>query len=143
MKMSFKLLTKILPIEIVITIHEYHDTYILNMNNVIKQIEKLNKDVEEYWYMDEIMYYMTEQEENNRLKLGLRVSPLDWPLPKKRCFIYWNEETPTLSEVTHPRDNWWLYQYDDGCYIYPSNIKQTDKVLHYLTTMDVIFTPVI
>ncbi len=133
--MSFKLLTKILPIEIVETIHEYHDTYILNMNNVIKQIEKLNKDVEEYWYMDEIMYYMTEREENNRLELGLRVSPLDWPLPKKRCFIYWNEGTPTLSEVTHPRDNWWLYQYDDGCYIYPCNKVSfnsiaTDKVLH-------------
>ncbi len=121
--MSFKLLTKILPIEIVITIHEYHDTYILNMNNVIKQIEKLNKDVEEYWYMDEIMYYMTEQEENNRLKLGLRVSPLDWPLPEKKCFRFWNiEETSILQEITNPRDHWWLYQYDDGCYMYPTNM---------------------
>ena len=119
--MSFKLLTKILPIEIVETIHEYHDTYILNMNNVIKQIEKLNKDVEEYWYMDEIMYYMTEREENNRLELGLRVCPLDWPLPEKKCFRYWDtEETPT--QVIQPRDNWWLYQYYDGCYIYPTNM---------------------
>lgn len=122
--MSFKLLNSVLPLELVKTIHEYHDTYILNMNNVIKQIEKLNKDLEEYWYIDEMLYYMTENEENNRLKLGLRVSPLDWPLPNKRCFRYWNTEaTPTLQEVTRPRDNWWLYQYEyDGCYIYPTNM---------------------
>jgi hypothetical protein len=101
------------------------------MKNVIKQIDKLNKDVEEYWYMDEIMYYMSEREEINRLELGLRVSPLDWPLPEKKCFRFWNtEETYTLQDITNPRDNWWLYQFDEGCYIYPSNIKQTDKVLH-------------
>ena len=121
--MTFKLLTNILPIEMVQTIYEYHDTYKLTMNNVINQIEKLNKDVEEYWHMDEIMYYMTEREEIRRLELGLRVSPLDWPLPEKKCFIYWNTEgTPNLSEVTHPRDNWWLYQHDDGCYMYPTNM---------------------
>jgi hypothetical protein len=122
--MSFKLLTNILPLEIVKTIHEYHDRYKLSMNNVIKQIEKLNKDLEEYWYMDEIMYYMTEREENNRLELGLRVSPLDWPLPERKCFRFWNEvQIPTLDEVTQPRDHWWLYQYNemDGCHIYPSN----------------------
>jgi len=73
--MSFKLLNNVLPLEIVKTIHEYHDTYKLKMNNVIIEIEKLNKDLEEYWYMDEILYYMTENEELNRLNLGLRVSP--------------------------------------------------------------------
>ena len=82
--MSFKLLNNVLPLEIVKTIHEYHDTYILNMNNVIKQIENLNNAVEEYWHMDEIMYYMTEREEIRRLELGLRVSPLDWSLPEKK-----------------------------------------------------------
>ena len=40
------------------------------MNNVIKQIKKFNKEIEEYWNMDEMLYYMTEQEENYRLKLG-------------------------------------------------------------------------
>ena len=119
--MSFKLLNNVLPLEIVKTIHEYDDTYILNMKNVIKQIEKLNKDVEEYWKMDEIMYYMTERDEINRLELGLRVSPLDWPLPQKRCFRFWNTEKPyTLQDITNPRDNWWLYQFDEGCYIYPT-----------------------
>lgn len=87
--MSFKLLNNVLPLEIVKTIHDYHDTYILNMNNVIKQIEQLNKDVEEYWIMDEIMYYMTENEERYRLKLGLPISVGDYPLPNKRCFIFW------------------------------------------------------
>ena len=29
------------------------------MNNVIKQIEKLNRDLEEYWVMDETFYYMS------------------------------------------------------------------------------------
>lgn len=121
--MSFKLLNNILPLEIVKTIYEYHDAYILNMKNVIKQIENLNNAVEEYWIMDEIMYYMTENEEINRLKLGLRVCPLDWPLPEKKCFRYWDtEETPTQSQVIQPRDNWWLYQYDDGCYMYPTNM---------------------
>lgn len=120
--MSFKLLTNILPLEIVKIIHEYHDTYKLSMNNVIKQIEKLNNAVDEYWYMDEIMYYMTEREENNRLKLGLPIS-MDWPLPEKKCFRYWSTSAmPTLEEVTHPRDNWWLYQYHDRCYIYPTNM---------------------
>ena len=122
-KMSFKLLNHLLPLEIVKTIHEYDNTYTLRMKNVIKQIEKLNKDVEEYWKMDEIMYYMTENEEINRLKLGLSVSPLDWPLPEKKCFRYWHpEETYTLQEFTNPRDNWWLYQHDDGCYMYPTNM---------------------
>tara|TARA_Y100000992_G_C21131687_1_gene426898 strand:- start:79 stop:459 length:381 start_codon:yes stop_codon:yes gene_type:complete len=121
--MSFKLLTNILPLEIVKTIHEYHDRYKLSMNNVIKQIEKLNKDMDEYWNFDEMLYYMTENEENYRLKLGLPMS-MDWPLPKKRCFRFWNEvQIPTLGEVTQPRDHWLLYQYDemDGCHIYPSN----------------------
>ena len=121
--MSFKLLTNILPIEIVKTIHEYDDTYILNMINVIKQIEKLNKDVEEYWIMDEKFYYMTENEEIYRLKLGLPISVGEWPLPKKKCFRFWNTTAiPTLQEVTPPRDNWWLYQYHDGCYMYPTNM---------------------
>ena len=120
--MSFKLLNNVLPLEIVRKIHEYDNTYVLKMNTVIKQIEKLNKDVEEYWHMDEIMYYMTEREEIRRLELGLRVSPLDWPLPEKNCFRFWNtEETSTLQEITNPRDNWWLYQHDDGCYMYPTN----------------------
>lgn len=120
--MSFKLLTNILPLEIVKTIYEYDNTYKLSMNNVIKQIEQLNNAVDEYWHMDEIMYYMTEKEESYRLKMGLPIG-MDWPLPKKKCFRFWNTETiPTLEEVTHPRDNWWLYQHDDGCYIYPSNM---------------------
>ena len=51
--MSFKILNNLLPLEIVKTIHEYDNTYILNMNNVIKQIDKLNKDIEEYWHIDE------------------------------------------------------------------------------------------
>ena len=121
--MSFKLLNNVLPLEIVKKIHEYDNTYVLKMKNVIKQIEKLNKDVEEYWHIDECLYYMTEEEESYRLKLGLRVSPLDWPLPEKKCFRYWDtEETSTLLEITNPRDNWWLYQYHDGCYIYPTNM---------------------
>ena len=121
--MSFKLLTNILPLEIVKTIHEYHDTYKLTMNNVVKEIEQLNNAVDEYWDFDEMLYYMTEREEIRRLELGLRVSPLDWPLPEKRCFRFWNTlHYPTLEEVTPPRDNWWLYQYQDGCYIYPTNM---------------------
>lgn len=124
--MSFKLLNNLLPLEIVKTIHEYDDTHILNMKNVIKQIEKLNKDVEEYWHVDECLYYMTEKEESYRLKLGLRVTPLDWPLPEKKCFRYWNtewiEETYTQSQMIQPRDNWWLYQYDGECYMYPTNM---------------------
>ena len=120
--MSFKLLTNILPLEIVKTIHEYHDTYKLTMNNVVKDIEKLNKDIDEYWDFDAMLYYMTEQEENNRLKLGLPIS-MDWPLPEKRCFRFWNRSLmPTLQEITQPRDNWWLYQYHDGCYMYPTNM---------------------
>ena len=120
--MFFKTLAQVLPLEIVNEIYDYDDTYKLSMKNVIKQIDKLNKDIEEYWDMDEILYYMTENEELHRLKLGLRVSPLDWPLPKKKCFRFWNTEaTPTLEVLTHPRDNWWLYQHDDGCYIYPTN----------------------
>tara|TARA_B100000424_G_scaffold269354_1_gene266118 strand:+ start:1811 stop:2206 length:396 start_codon:yes stop_codon:yes gene_type:complete len=122
--MSFKLLTNILPLEIVKIIHEYHDTYKLSMNNVIKQIEQLNNAVDEYWKFDEMLYYMTEQEENNRLKLGLPIT-MDWPLPEKKCFRFWNTETiPTLEEVTHPRNNWWLYQYHDECYIYPTNMTE-------------------
>lgn len=132
--MSFKLLTNILPLEIVKTIHEYHDTYKLTMNNVVKEIEQLNNAVDEYWDFDEMLYYMTEQEENNRLKLGLRVSPLDWPLPERKCFRFWNTSAmPTLEELTHPRDNWWLYQYHDGCYIYPTNMTtffQNKKLLN-------------
>jgi len=119
--MYFKDLTKVLPVDIVKEICEYDDRYKLRMKNVIKQIEKLNKDVEEYWYIDECLYYMTEKEEIHRLKLGLRVSPLDWPLPEKKCFRYWNTSAiPTLEEITPARDQWLLYQYDDGCYMYPS-----------------------
>jgi len=84
--MYFKDLTKVLPVDIVKEICEYDDRYKLRMENVIKQIEKLNKDVEEYWHIDECLYYMTEEEEIHRLKLGLRVSPLDWPLPEKKMF---------------------------------------------------------
>ena len=84
-------------------------------------IDKLKNDVDEYWHVDECLYYMTEEEEIYRSKLGLRVSPLDWPLPEKKCFRYWNaDETPTQSQLIQPRDNWWLYQYHDGCYIYPT-----------------------
>ena len=119
--MYFKILSGEFPIEIVKKICDYDDTYKLRMKKVILEIEKLNKDIEEYWHMDEIMYYMTEREEMRRLELGLRVSPLDWPLPEKKCFSFWDTEaTCTLQEVTRPRDHWWLYQYDDGCYIYPS-----------------------
>ena len=121
--MFFKTLAQVLPLEIVNEIYDYDDTYKLSMKNVINQIDKLNKDIEEYWYMDEILYYMTENEELHRLKLGLRVSPLDWPLPKKKCFRFWNTQSnPTLADVTEPRDHWWLYQFDEGCHIYPSNI---------------------
>ena len=122
--MYFKLLNNVLPLEIVKTICEYHDTYKLTMNDVIKQIEQLNNAIEEYWHMDEIMYYMTENEENNRLELGLRVSPLDWPLPEKKCFSFWSHaQSPhKLADVIEARNHWWLYQYDDGCYIYPSNM---------------------
>jgi len=123
--MSFKLLNNILPLEIVKTIYEYHDAYILNMKNVIKQIENLNNAVEEYWIMDEKFYYMTEREERYRFKIGLPINVGEWPLPEKKCFRYWNTEaTPKLQEqeVTHPRDNWWLYQHDDGCYMYPTNM---------------------
>lgn len=121
--MYFKLLTNILPIEIVEQICDYDDRHKLRMENVIKQIEKLNKDVEEYWHIDKCLYYMTEAEERYRLQLGLRVTNLDWPLPEKRCFRFWNTEaTPTQSYVTHPRNNWWLYQYHNGCYMYPTNM---------------------
>jgi hypothetical protein len=108
--MSFKLLNNVLPLEIVKTIHEYDNTYTLRMKNVINQIDKLKNDVDEYWYVDECLYYMTEEEESYRLKLGLRVTPLDWPLPGKKCFRYWNrewsEETSTQSQMIQPRDNW-------------------------------------
>jgi hypothetical protein len=121
--MFFKTLTQVLPIEIANEICDYDNTYKLRMNNVINQIKKINKAVEEYWDMDEILYYMTENEELHRLNLGLRVSPLDWPLPDKKCFRFWNTEaTPTLEVLTHPRDNWWFYQYDDGCYMYPTSM---------------------
>lgn len=95
--MSFKLLTNILPIEIVKIIYEYDDTYVLTMNNAIKQIEKLNKDIKEYWDMDKMLYYMTEQEENYRLKLGLPIMVSDWPLPEKRCFRFWNNRCESNS----------------------------------------------
>lgn len=126
--MFFKTLTQILPLEIVKEIYEYDDTYKLLMKNVMKQIDKLNKDVKEYWDMDEILYYMSDEEEIYRLKLGLCVSPLDWPLPEKKCFRFWNTEaTPTLEVLTHPRDNWWLYQYHDGCYMYPTSMSSFFK----------------
>ena len=84
--MFFKTLTQAFPIEIANEICDYDDTYKLRMNNVINQIKKLNKDVEEYWDMDEILYYMTENEERYRLKIGLPIS-IDWPLPDKKCSL--------------------------------------------------------
>tara|TARA_B100000927_G_scaffold287362_1_gene280136 strand:- start:195 stop:539 length:345 start_codon:yes stop_codon:yes gene_type:complete len=109
--MYFKDLTGVLPIEIVKEICDYDDRYKLMMKNVIKQIEKINKELEEYWHIDECLYYMTEEEESYRLKRGLRVSPLIWPLPKKRCFRYWNNlGIPTLAEVTPPRDHYMFYE---------------------------------
>tara|TARA_Y100000992_G_C21161135_1_gene441151 strand:- start:130 stop:531 length:402 start_codon:yes stop_codon:yes gene_type:complete len=103
--MSFKLLTNELPIEIVKLIHEYDNTYSLLMKNVINEIDKLNKDVEEYWYVDEYLYYMSDEEEIYRLKLGLSVSPLDWPLPNKRCFRFWNKtEIDTTDELSTTLD---------------------------------------
>jgi len=120
--MYFKILSQALPTDIVYEIIEYDDTYKVIMKNVINQIEKLNKDIEEYWNIDEMLYYMTEKEENNRIKLGLPIS-IEWPLPPKRCFRFWTKaETPTLLEITDPRDNWWLYQHDDGCYMYPTKM---------------------
>ena len=102
--MSFKLLTNILPLEIVKTIHEYHDRYKLSMNNVIKQIEKLNKDMDEYWNFEEMLNCMTEKEENNRSKLGLPFR-MDWPLPNKRCFRFWNKtEIDTTDELSTTLD---------------------------------------
>lgn len=118
--MSFRSMNNVLPKEIVTNIYEYDNTYILRMNNVNKQIQKLNKDMDEYWNFEEMLNCMTEKEENNRLKLGLPIR-MDWPLPNKRCFRFWNMQTPTLAEVTPARDHWWLYQYDDGCHIYPTN----------------------
>ncbi len=111
--MYFKDLTGLLPIEIVKEICDYDDRYKLIMKDVIMQIEKLNKEVEEYWNLDETLYYMTENEERYRLKLGLPISPMKWPLPKKRCFRFWNTITrgiPTLAEVTRPRDHCRLYE---------------------------------
>ena len=111
--MYFKDLTGVLPIDIVKEICDYDDRYKLIMKDVIMQIEKLNKEVEEYWHMDEIMYYMTENEELRRLKLGLPISVGECPLPKKRCFRIWNRiamEIPTLAEVTRPRDHCRLYE---------------------------------
>ena len=122
-KMYFKNLCQKIPIDIVKGICMYDNTYVLRMKNVINEIEKLNKDIDEYWDFDAMLYYMTEKEENYRLKLGLPIS-MEWPLPNKRCFRFWNtSEMPTLEEVTLPRDNWWLYQYGDGCYIYPTKMR--------------------
>jgi hypothetical protein len=121
--MTFKLLNNVLPLEIVKEIYEYDNTYKLSMNNVMKQIEKLNNAIEEYWHMDEIMYYMTEREESYRLKMGLPISVGEHPLPKKKCFRFWNTlHYPTLEEITPPRDHWMFYQYEyDGCFIYPTS----------------------
>jgi hypothetical protein len=44
-KMYFKLLNNLLPIELVKEISTYDNTYMLKMKNVIKQIDKLNKDI--------------------------------------------------------------------------------------------------
>ena len=127
--MFLKTLTQVFPVEIVNEICDYDDTYKVIMKNVINQIQKLNKDIEEYWNFDEMLYYMTEQEENNRIKLGLPIS-MEWPLPPKKCFRFWTKsETPTLQEVTDPRDNWWLYQYHDGCYMYPTSMSSFFKKL--------------
>ena len=86
-----------LPIEILKIIYEYDDTYVLAMNNIIKQIKKFNKQIEEYWNMNEMLYYMTEQEENYRLKLGLPIMVDDYPLPEKRCFKFWNNRCESNS----------------------------------------------
>ena len=86
---SCKLLNNVLPLELVKNIYEYDNTYILKMNNVIKQIEKLNRDLEEYWIMDEKLYYMTEREERYRLKIGLPISVGEHLLPNKKCFRCW------------------------------------------------------
>lgn len=88
--MTFKLLNNVLPIEIVKNIYEYDNTYILNMNNVIKQIENLNNALEEYWRMDEFYYYMTQEQESYRLKMRLPISVGEYPLPNKKCFRCWN-----------------------------------------------------
>ncbi len=117
--MYFKALTGELPLNIVKKICDYDNTYKLIMKNVIKEIDKLNKEVEEYWYMDERLYYMTDNEERYRLKIGLPITNIEWPLPGKRCFRFWNTESiPTLEEVTPPRDQW---KFHHGFYIYPNN----------------------
>jgi|TARA_B100001287_G_scaffold270997_1_gene270609 hypothetical protein len=85
--MFFKTLTQVFPVEIVNEICDYDDTYKLRMNNVINQIKKLNKDIEEFWN---------------------------------------TEETPIIQ---NPRDNWWLYQYHDGCYMYPTRMSSFFKKL--------------
>ena len=47
--------------------------------------------------MNEMLYYMTEQEENYRLKLGLPIMVDDYPLPEKRCFKFWNNRCESNS----------------------------------------------
>ena len=117
--MYFKYLTGEIPINIVKKVCEYDNTYKLRMKNVINDINRLNKTVEEYWYMDECLYYMTDNEERYRLKIGLPITNIDYPLPKKRCFRFWNtRKIPTLEEVTPPRDEWKLHL---DFNIYPSN----------------------
>jgi len=86
----FKLLNNVFPLEIVKTIHEYDNTYKLRIKNVIKEIEKLNKDIDEYWDMDEFFSNMTEQKERYRLKIVLPISVGEYPLPNKRCFRFWS-----------------------------------------------------
>ena len=109
--MYFKDLTGLLPIEIVKEICDYDDRYKSRMNNVIMQIKKINEEVDKYWNLDETLYYMTENEELRRLKLELPISPGECPLPKKRCFRYWNTiGIPRLAEVTRPRDHYMLYE---------------------------------
>ena len=88
--MYFKYLTGNLPINIVKKVCEYDGTYKLRMKNVIKEIDKLNKDIDEYWDMDEYFYYMTERQERYRLKMGLPISVGEYPLPNKRCFRFWS-----------------------------------------------------
>lgn len=88
--MNNKVLRNSLPIEIINKIYEYDNTYVLRMNNVIKEIEKLKKAIDEYWYMGELLYYMPVQEELYRRRLGLPTGSLDWSLPNKRCFRFWN-----------------------------------------------------
>lgn len=58
--MSYKVLNSILPIEIVRHVSEYDNTSKVNMNNVIKELDNYNLNIEKYeseqyyeWLLDE------------------------------------------------------------------------------------------